>query len=61
LRIKNVGHINSDSALGVWQQGIHELQGLLRKRIKAQHHLLFVGKKIAPRNKTGAIFSFTNR
>lgn len=45
LRIKNVGHINSDSALGVWQQGAHELHGLLRKTIKAQHQVLFAGKK----------------
>jgi predicted alpha/beta hydrolase family esterase len=45
LRIKNVGHINSDSALGVWQEGIQELQGLLRKTIKTQHQLVFASKK----------------
>lgn len=30
-RLKNVGHINSDSNLGVWPQGISELQQLLHK------------------------------
>lgn len=31
LRLKNVGHINSNSNLGHWPQGISELQQLLRK------------------------------
>lgn len=31
LRFKNVGHINSDSKLGLWPQGINELTSLLRK------------------------------
>jgi len=30
LRIKNVGHINSQSNLGDWPQGIQELNGLIR-------------------------------
>ncbi len=40
LRLKNVGHINSDSQLGVWQEGADALQGLLRKRLttSAQQH-----------------------
>lgn len=31
LRLKNVGHINSESNLGVWPEGITQLQQLLRK------------------------------
>lgn len=31
LRIKNVGHINSQSNLGLWQEGITELHQLVRK------------------------------
>jgi len=31
LRLKNVGHINSESNLGVWPEGIAQLQTLLRK------------------------------
>lgn len=38
LRIKNVGHINSDSHLGFWQQGVTLLHQLVRKaRTKVQH------------------------
>lgn len=31
LRLKNVGHINSDSNLGDWSEGIRELHQLIRK------------------------------
>lgn len=31
LRLKNVGHINSDSHLDLWPQGVSELQQLLHK------------------------------
>lgn len=31
LRIRNLGHINSDSQLGIWDQGIEELHYFLRK------------------------------
>jgi predicted alpha/beta hydrolase family esterase len=31
LRIKNVGHINSQSNVGLWQEGITELHQLVRK------------------------------
>jgi uncharacterized protein len=31
LRIKNVGHINSQSNLGVWSEGVHLLHQLVRK------------------------------
>jgi predicted alpha/beta hydrolase family esterase len=31
LRIKNVGHINSESKLGYWADGVAELRGLVRK------------------------------
>ena len=42
LRIKNVGHINSQSNLGLWQEGISELHQLVRKaKANVQH------KKIA--------------
>jgi predicted alpha/beta hydrolase family esterase len=38
LRIKNVGHINSDSHLGLWQEGILQLHQLVRKaRANVQH------------------------
>jgi uncharacterized protein len=30
LCLKNVGHINSDSNLGIWQEGFRELQQLIR-------------------------------
>lgn len=33
LRIKNLGHINSDSAIGIWPEGLQQL-ALLVKRIK---------------------------
>ena len=36
LRLKDVGHINSDSNLGLWPQGIHELQKLIRKTHQRQ-------------------------
>lgn len=36
LRIKNIGHINSESQLGIWHQGIEELHYFLRK-VKRQH------------------------
>jgi uncharacterized protein len=39
LRLKNVGHINSQSNLGLWPEGLHELQ-LLVKKIKRQKKLL---------------------
>ena len=32
LRLKGVGHINSESHLGFWPDGIRELQGLIRKQ-----------------------------
>lgn len=35
LRLKNVGHINSESNLGVWPEGIQQLQQLLRKAKKS--------------------------
>jgi len=31
LRIKNLGHINSDSNLGLWPEGMRQLQQLIRK------------------------------
>jgi uncharacterized protein len=31
LRLKNIGHINSDSNLGLWREGVHELHQLVRK------------------------------
>lgn len=31
LRIKQVGHINSDSNLGLWPEGVHQLRQLVRK------------------------------
>lgn len=31
LRLKNVGHINSESQLGHWQQGVSELENWLEK------------------------------
>lgn len=31
LRLKDVGHINSDSKLGFWADGVAELRGLVRK------------------------------
>jgi predicted alpha/beta hydrolase family esterase len=31
FRIKNVGHINSESHLGLWQEGVKELHHLVRK------------------------------
>ena len=31
LRLKNVGHINSESNLGVWPEGLWELQQLIRQ------------------------------
>lgn len=34
LRLKNVGHINSESNLGVWPEGIQQLQRLLRSASK---------------------------
>lgn len=39
LRLKDVGHINSESNLGLWPQGIQLLQRLLRsvKKHAAQH------------------------
>jgi len=37
LRIKNVGHINSDSHLGLWQEGLMQLHQLVRK-VKAKGH-----------------------
>lgn len=37
LRLKNVGHINSNSDLGIWPQGISELQQLLRKAKRNTH------------------------
>lgn len=39
LRLNNVGHINSESNLGVWPEGVHELHQLVRraKRNERQH------------------------
>lgn len=37
LRFNNVGHINSDSNLGDWQEGITQLQRLLRKAQMSRH------------------------
>lgn len=40
LQLKNVGHINSDSNLGIWPEGLWELQQLIRKtsRHKTSRH-----------------------
>ena len=38
LRIKNVGHINSDSNLGFWQQGVTLLHQLVRKAKANKQH-----------------------
>ena len=46
LRIKNVGHINSHSNLGIWSEGIHLLHQLVRKS-KQQHSFRTVTKPIA--------------
>jgi len=41
LRIKNVGHINSDSKLGWWLEGIQQLHQLVRKvKIQAQNKFI---------------------
>lgn len=38
LRIKNVGHINSESHLGVWEDGVTQLHQLVRKaKANVQH------------------------
>lgn len=37
LRLKNVGHINSQSNIGFWPEGIRELHQLVRKA-KRNHH-----------------------
>ncbi|GGY83216.1 hypothetical protein GCM10011613_30120 [Cellvibrio zantedeschiae] len=38
LRIKNVGHINSESKLGLWQEGVTLLHQLVRKaKVNLQH------------------------
>lgn len=38
LRIKNVGHINSESNLGLWQDGVKQLHQLVRKaKTNLQH------------------------
>ena len=39
LRLKNVGHINSESHLGIWPEGVRELHGLLRKQRARQAQL----------------------
>lgn len=39
LRLKAVGHINSESHLGFWPEGIRELQGLIRKQRVRQARL----------------------
>jgi uncharacterized protein len=36
LRLKDVGHINSDSNLGIWPEGLWELQKLIRKAQQRQ-------------------------
>ncbi len=36
LRLKDVGHINSESQLGVWQQGVSELESWLKKHPASQ-------------------------
>lgn len=36
LRLKDVGHINSESNLGVWPEGLRELQKLIRKAHQRQ-------------------------
>lgn len=45
LRLRDVGHINSDSGLGLWPQGIEELRSLLRKTLRTQYKPLFADKK----------------
>jgi predicted alpha/beta hydrolase family esterase len=45
LRLKDVGHINSESNLGIWHQGIDELKGLLRKTVIAQQKAIISDKK----------------
>jgi len=54
LRFTNVGHINSESNLGIWHEGINELKCLLRKTVNSAQ--FFLTKKIAPSNSQGAIF-----
>lgn len=39
LRLKNVGHINSESNLGLWPEGIQLLQQLLRSATKQPNHI----------------------
>ncbi len=36
LRLKGLGHINSDSAIGHWPEGIEQLAGLVRRIKRAQ-------------------------
>lgn len=38
LRLKNVGHINSESNLGLWQEGITQLHQLVRKAKAITEH-----------------------
>lgn len=48
LRLEGVGHINSDSNLGIWPQGIAELAGLLRQtRISSNAQVLTAKKNRA--------------
>lgn len=37
-RFKNVGHINSESNLGAWPEGINQLRGLLQRAKESQLH-----------------------
>jgi len=37
LRLKNAGHINSDSNIGIWPEGIRELHQLVRKAKRNNH------------------------
>ena len=46
LRIKNVGHINSQSNLGVWPEGVRLLHQLVRKA-RQQHSFRVITKPIA--------------
>jgi predicted alpha/beta hydrolase family esterase len=50
LRIKQLGHINSDSNIGYWPEGIHELHQLVRK-IKSKRNLEKFGKATTAQQK----------
>lgn len=47
LRLKDVGHINSESNLGIWPEGLRELQSLVRKTKRHPHKNFLIDKSVA--------------